>query len=65
MRVNNPDCSPFGIDGWDSAQTPTGLLVWSVMISRNSRAPNRASFAPPHGNAKADIIAAMARRNNG
>ena len=26
MRVNNPDCSPLGINGRDPAQPPTGFL---------------------------------------
>jgi hypothetical protein len=25
MRISNPDCSPFGIKGWDPAQTPDAL----------------------------------------
>jgi hypothetical protein len=26
MGVSNEDCSPFGIDGCDVTQTPTGFL---------------------------------------
>jgi hypothetical protein len=25
MRVSNPDCSPVGINRWDTTQTPTGF----------------------------------------
>jgi hypothetical protein len=34
MRVHNPNRSPFAIDSCDPAQTPSGFLELSAMISQ-------------------------------